>query len=405
MAEGIKNVFILGAGFSAPAKLPVQDRILNEMLKKPAASILSYTPEEESTKFLKSYIAVGMFLLDNYSSYDCSHYKKEYSDIIIKAKYANQIDCSVYSLETNKNELIVLRERIRESLAASNIQVCLEDVFTSFDKMYQGRVFFHNYSVQYADEIKESITRLFIYYFSKCCNDYDYDSSDYIHFFDYLKKNSSNSSVISTNWDVLAEGYLDIQGMKYDLSLNNEYFLEPSKKKAHPSSDIQLVKIHGSINWFKCLNCGKITIVDRHACGNYLFDDSSLETCVACKEKRETDYLLEPQIITPTMMKSLNNQLYSNLWSSARDVLRNANQVYFIGYSLPIADYDFRFMLHQSISTEAKIYVILYHNDDPSQTDKSNLKQLLPEKRYRDLFARNEIEFSYDGFGEYFKDK
>lgn len=31
-------VFVLGAGFSALAKLPIQDRILQEMIQKPASS-------------------------------------------------------------------------------------------------------------------------------------------------------------------------------------------------------------------------------------------------------------------------------------------------------------------------------------------------------------------------------
>ena len=134
-----------------------------------------------------------------------------------------------------------------------------------------------------------------------------------------------------------------------------------------------------------------------------MFDDKSQETCKSCRITKNTDFLLQSQIITPTMMKSLNSQLYTNLWSSARDALLKADHVYFVGYSLPIADFDFRYLLHQSISDKAKIDVILYHDDDPNQTGKSNLKDLLPEKRYRDLFAKNQIAFHYDGFGAFFK--
>lgn len=74
-----------------------------------------------------------------------------------------------------------------------------------------------------------------------------------------------------------------------------------------------------------------------------------------------------------------------------------------MGYSLPIADFDFRYLLHQSISDKAKIDVILYHDDDPNQIEKPKLKDLLPEKRYRDLFAKNQIDFHYDGFGTFFE--
>lgn len=398
-----RKVFILGAGFSAPAKLPIQDRILSEMIKKPADDILSYTPEPESTKFLRSYITVGIFLLQNYTDFDCTGYKKDFEELELMSKYANHLDPSVLSDDAEKNELLLLREKIRESLEISDIQISLEDVFTSFDKSYQSREFFHKYSSQYANEIKESITRLFVYYFSKCCKSHTYDESDYLFFFNYLKKYVSNSSIISTNWDVLTETYLEKQKMEYDLSLNDEYFSKEGSNNHKISKAVKLIKIHGSINWFRCLNCGTINIVNSDDCGNYLFDDLSQEACRSCREKREEDFLLQSQIITPTMMKSLNSQLYTNLWSSARETLRNADHVFFVGYSLPIADFDYRYMLHQSISSKAKIDVILYHDDNPDQTDKAKLKDLLPEKRYRDLFAKNKIEFYYEGFGSYFK--
>ena len=395
-------VFILGAGFSAPAKLPIQDRILQEMIKKPAEDFLTYTPESESTKFLKSYITVGLFLLQNYTAFDCSAYKDSFEELLLKSDYA-KLDPSIMSEDAEKYELIILRKKIRDSLEKSDIHVSLEDVFTSFDKTYQSKEYFHKYSSQYIDEIKESITRLFVYYFSKRCKDHTYLENDYISFFTFLKKYASNATIISTNWDVLTETYLTKQKLVYGLSLNDEYYTSDELDAPKSTKAIKLIKIHGSINWFRCLNCGKINIVNSDDCGNYLFDDKSQEICKSCRITKNTDFLLQSQIITPTMMKSLNSQLYTNLWSSAREALLKADHVYFVGYSLPIADFDFRYLLHQSISDKAKIDVVLYRDDDPNQTEKSKLKDLLPEKRYRDLFAKNQMEFHYDGFGAFFE--
>ncbi len=404
MSKNERIVFVLGAGFSAPANLPIQDRILQEMIRKPAEDILSYIPEPESTKFLKSYISVGIFLLQNYTAFDCIEYKDRFEELLLKCKYT-KLEPGILSEDDKKNELLILREKIRECLEKSNISVSLEDVFTSFDKTYQSREFFHKYSSQYIDEIKESITRLFVYYFSKYCKNHTYDKGDYLEFFNFLKKHVPNAAIISTNWDVLTETYLEKYKINYDLSLNDEYFVQDGSYKPKSQKTIRVIKIHGSINWFRCLNCGKINIVSSNDCGNHLFDDESPEICKSCGEIRDTEILFQSQIITPTMMKSLNGQLYANLWSSARDALQNADHVIFVGYSLPIADFDFRYMLHQSISNNAKIDVILYHDDDPSQTDKLKLKDLLPEKRYHNLFAKNKIEFCYDGFGSYFMNK
>ncbi len=394
-------VFILGAGFPAPAKLPIQDRIINEMLQKPADDFLTYTPEPESSKFLKSYITVGLFLLQNYTNNDCTEYKERFDKLELMSKYT-KLDAKVLSYDDEMYELLVLREIIRDNMEKEDIHVSLEDVFTSFDKTYQSREFLHKYSSQYVDEIKESITRLFVYYFSKRCRHHTYAESDYISFFSYLKRCAPNSAIISTNWDVLTETYLEKQKLKYDLSLNDIYYTKYDADTLKSGNIIKLIKIHGSINWFRCLHCGKINIVNSDDCGNYLFDDKSHETCNSCRITKDVDYLLQAQIITPTMMKSLNSQLYANLWSSAREALLRADHVFFVGYSLPIADFDFRFILHQSISENARIDVVLHHDDDPSQTDKTKLKNLLPEKRYRDLFAKNTMDFHYDGFGSFF---
>ena len=76
-----RTIFVLGAGFSAPAELPIQDRILQEMMQKPADEFLNYTPEPESTKFLKSFIMVGLFLLQNYTAFDCAEYKESFEEL------------------------------------------------------------------------------------------------------------------------------------------------------------------------------------------------------------------------------------------------------------------------------------------------------------------------------------
>lgn len=110
---------------------------------------------------------------------------------------------------------------------------------------------------------------------------------------------------------------------------------------------------------------------------------------------------MQPELITPTMMKSLSNQLYTNLWASAGQELRNATHIIFVGYSLPIADFEFRYMLQKNVSSTAKIDVILTPNSNP-ETAPENLRDLLPAKRYMDIFPKNKVSFYYEGFGSYF---
>lgn len=399
MADKGRNIFITGAGFSAAAKLPIQDKILHEMTAPLSDDILSYDPEPESIKFLIAYINVGLYLLKNYSSFDST----EQSDLFLQyRKDEMKLDASSNQVGDRYVQLQKIKEAIRQALIASNIQISLEDVFTSFDKSYQSKEFFHQYSYHTTDDIKEYIIRLFVYYFCKCGKQHDYNSQDYLAFCEYIRK-IPNVSIISTNWDVLVEEYFNRQKIPYNLCLNEPYYSQRDSSKKRNKRMLNLIKLHGSINWVKCLNCGTIHIVENEKCGDFLFDDEKAEKCGTCQKEIANECLLQSQIITPTMMKSINSQLYSNLWSAARRDLRAAEKVTFIGYSLPTADFELRYLLHQSIPAGVPIDVVLYHDDNPNQTDKDNLKKLLPEKRYRDLFTKNKLSFYYDGFGAYFR--
>jgi NAD-dependent SIR2 family protein deacetylase len=167
---------------------------------------------------------------------------------------------------------------------------------------------------------------------------------------------------------------------------------------------IKYIKIHGSINWFRCLKCGTLQICEAAECGQYLFDDNLSESCIKCgKNACGSNVQVKPEIITPTMMKLINSQLYNNLWQNAAYELQQADKVIFCGYSLPIADFEFRYLLKQNISSKAQIDVVLYKNDIPTTLSNGTTTEcFLPERRYKDLFANNDCKFYYDGFGNYF---
>lgn len=75
--------------------------------------------------------------------------------------------------------------------------------------------------------------------------------------------------------------------------------------------------------------------------------------------------------------------------------------IIFVGYSLPIADFEFRYMLQKNVTSSAKIDVILTPNSNPDLVA-NNLKDLLPSKRYLDAFPKNKVSFYYEGFGPFF---
>lgn len=430
---------ITGAGFSAPAKLPIQDKILDEMIAVPISDFMNADPIRESIKFLTAYINIAIYLLKVYGNVNTQKLEEKY-DILrhnywadnrvasvlqyIRKKYDKEADIKNFNLDDMLDDvsqkyiidtdeyaysLLEVKEKLRTLLSNHNVGISLEDVFTAFDKSISMRENTKDYSYIQMDILQHSLLRLFVYYFANRINRHTYMCRDYEDVILFLKQELGYISVITTNWDVLLEQYIDKAGIKFDYNFNSEYVINGISKeknlKKKSGKVIKLLKIHGSINWFRCLRCGTLQICGANECGQYLFDDLKEERCYKCGQVAYGDRIqLKPEIITPTMLKSINSQLYNNLWQNAAYRLQNADKIIFCGYSLPIADFEFRYLLKQNIKSTAKIDVVLYHNDDPSKFyGKNSVKDLLPEKRFKDLFLGNECDFYYEGFGEYFR--
>lgn len=77
-----KVILVTGAGFSAPAKLPIQDRILKEMVQPPEPDFLRADPNEESVKFLFAYIKVSLYLLKEYGNCDVAEVEDDFNKLM-----------------------------------------------------------------------------------------------------------------------------------------------------------------------------------------------------------------------------------------------------------------------------------------------------------------------------------
>ena len=123
----IKRVIIAGAGFSAPAKLPILSRIIDRMAEVPEMDFLTGKMPEESMTFLDAFITVGLFLLDNYAKKDYTEYRVKYQKLVDKdLAYrtffgAQEIDFkSLWSEETSKTLSSIFSDEAAHSKHVSN---------------------------------------------------------------------------------------------------------------------------------------------------------------------------------------------------------------------------------------------------------------------------------------------
>lgn len=421
-----KTVLFLGAGFSIDAKIPVQSHILEEMIKD-TTNKQGVLIEPESVKFLEAYIEVGLFLLKNFTKENSSYI----TDKVIQANFIKQLkeffidienplkieileeisqsepdmglDILYTLLEKNSDTSIskiidaqyyrvlsITKETIRHKLFTANLNVDLEDIFTIFDKSLKKHENWSDFTYTELDNQRHSLLRLFTYYFGKRIGDFQSSkSSSYTGFVNFCKENQI--SILTTNWDTVVEILFDRQRIPFQTAIEGK-----------AKNSIQLCKLHGSINWFKCNCCGELQIAANKDIAKHLLDDKP-EICSKChNEARVGQIVLQPEIITPTMLKTLNSKLFRDIWATAAGELKNANRIIFIGYSLPLADFEIRYFLRKHIKKEAKIDVVLAPSDRP-QTDSE--KWTKAEGRYLSLFPANNISFQYGGYKSFFHTK
>lgn len=105
------------------------------------------------------------------------------------------------------------------------------------------------------------------------------------------------------------------------------------------------------------------------------------------------------EIILPTFNKGLYQKQLPESWKNAFDVLKSANQIRIIGYSIPQTDSYIKFLLKAAISKSRELdRVDVLCADDPTSTVKSRYNNFIKfnNYRYRNDFTENMLNGLYN---------
>src|SRR5579871_2300465 len=174
-----------------------------------------------------------------------------------------------------------------------------------------------------------------------------------------------HSAFISINWDTVIERRLTERHKvkNFDYLCGAQAARFPSKgnviserASVEDSKGVPVVKIHGSVNWLYCDSCRRlywfppddairiamqlITPQEGKKLKLREAEDCAKWRCLNC-----TTVPLTTRIATFSFLKALDFPMFERSWVSAERLLRNADKWVFIGYSLPAADYEFKHLL------------------------------------------------------------
>jgi hypothetical protein len=206
----------------------------------------------------------------------------------------------------------------------------------------------------------------------------------------------NRSAFISMNWDTVIERSLaqrrKVNNFDYRCGAIAAKFggkgnVISERALAKTSKQVPVVKIHGSVNWLYCDNCRQlywfptgdairvamqlITPQEAKKLGLEEPEECARWRCLNC-----TTVPLTTRIATFSFLKALDFPMFERSWLSAEGLLRNADKWVFIGYSLPAADYEFKHLLKrvQLSRKEAPEFIVItkrpekYSEDDYDYT-------------------------------------
>lgn len=349
-----KHAFIVGAGFSNHAGLPL------------------------ASQFTKNLLNIEGLKLDGPSALQVEFIKKFVSDI-----YGHDLDSNGDSWPE------------------------LEDIFTAVDLAANTG---HHLGRSYAPSDLRTVRRTLITRIIRMLQQ-NYNNNKKIKnkYFDLFFKSIDidSCSFISMNWDTVIERRIKkaqgIDSFDYGIdiiksTLRDTENKKPKKLKNSSNKTIQIIKSHGSINWLYCDCCRDLfwfppeqcfqiaaqifsskdwDIVNKYTNKDYKYKTEQ-KYCPSCQSNS-----LGNRLATFSYRKALDFPAHLNSWKTAEYVLKKTDTWTFIGYSMPGADYEFKTLLKRAELARISPPKIFLVTGGSSQATSQTISN------YKKFFGRN----------------
>ena len=224
----------------------------------------------------------------------------------------------------------------------------------------------------------------------------------------FKRVDPQGSAFLSLNWDTVIEHGLavahDISSYEYGCGAQAARFETGELLLGDPNGpSATILKPHGSINWLYCDACRHLFWVppgQTMRVANQLFrprdwqivekvtgHSSTAAHSVDCPSCRAD--ALGTRFATFSYRKALDFPMYSRTWQRAEELLYRAENWIFIGYSLPPADYEFKHLLKRvELSRPAPPKIVLVTGGNAAEATRENYQRFFgPDLKRRSVRA------------------
>jgi hypothetical protein len=185
------------------------------------------------------------------------------------------------------------------------------------------------------------------------------------------------NTFITFNYDLVAEDALDAVQVPYWYGLKSEHVgFDESARCSRTVADVRLLKLHGSINWVRH---DPNPVCQRAVQGFGPQIPTVVRVFGGYQQVREQQ--LVPLLVPPTWKQSIGSDL-SGVWDEAVASLRTATRLFIVGYSFPSTDQHFKYLLAAGLQENISLRKIYFVNP-AAESLKSRLSAVFREDHFR----------------------
>jgi len=284
----------------------------------------------------------------------------------------------------------------------------LEDIFTFIDLSAGSG---HHLGIKYKPNRLRALRRMLIYRTFQIIDHRFRYSSDIERLLRYYKKD--DCSFVVMNWDIVLEKHLQTIDRRRKINYITPSHDWNNHESGNSEDGIKIYKMHGSSNWVYCENCKTLFYLLDEKLSLHkkvglvksdfrLFDekftDKHFDTSIGIrpneKQCRICNNSVASHIATFSYRKSFRTAAYPAIWFEAENILANAAKWIFIGYSLPEADFELKHLIK---SAELR----LKHKKMKREIDVVIYKDLNAKSKFEKFFGEQNVSIFENGLSDY----
>jgi NAD-dependent SIR2 family protein deacetylase len=354
-----RNVYILGAGFSAPAGVPVIHDFIDRSriyFDDPSSS-MDKTEREHFKRFLE--FKRKMSQAREKVTIDLDNIEELFGLVEISQRLGHE------SIETRTSTVYVIAKTLELATRSQRVGEidfrANEEILKKRGKPPEG---FYK-----PDGFSEEVLAAdpYLYFASLASGLLD----------DPNRQTSRANTFITFNYDLLLDDALRKVGIAPDYRLPKQNTVVEDQE-SQPTTTCSVLKLHGSTNWGICASCqARVVVLTEKATAS-----AAQFRARACPNCRQSEF--QPMLIPPSWDKSEYRELMKPIWSKAVEELKLASRICIIGYSMPPTDSFFKYLITLALAENHNLYrfIVVDKNPNIAARYKNLLEPVFRERRF-----------------------